>query len=69
MFLEWWMLLAFVVWWFVSIWDVKRTVYNEGVSGAVDMLVSEGYIKFDDNDELIGLCNIHKLKPVNTESK
>lgn len=68
MFLDWWMLLAFAVWWFASLWDIKRTAYNDGVSGAVDMLISDGYIKLDDNDEVIGLCNIHKHKPPNKES-
>jgi len=69
MFLDWWMLLAFAAWWFLSLWDIKRTVYAEGVSGAVDMLVSEGYIKFDDNEELIGLCNIYKLKSTQKETE
>ena len=62
MFLEWWMIGALAVWWFVSLWDIRRTVFDEGVATAVQGLVDNGYIEIDDNDEVIGLCNSHKLR-------
>jgi len=62
MFLEWWMIGVLLLWWFASIWDVRRSVFDEGAEAAVQGLIDAGYIDVDDNDEVIGLCNIHKRR-------
>ena len=62
MFLEWWMIGVMFVWWLVSIWDIRRSVFEEGAESAIQGLIDAGYIDVDDNDEVIGLCNSHKLR-------
>ena len=62
MFLEWWMIGVMFVWWLVSIWDIRRTSFEEGAETAVQGLMDGGYIYVDDNDEVIGLCNAHKQR-------
>lgn len=62
MFLEWWMIGALAVWWFVSLWDIRRSVFDEGAAYVVQDLVDNGYIEITDENEIIGLCNSHKLR-------
>jgi len=62
MFLEWWMIAVMFAWWLVSVWDISRDVFDEGATAAVQGLIENGYIDLDDNNEVIGLCNSHKLR-------
>ena len=62
MFLEWWMISILLLWWFVSLWDIRRTVFEDGAQTAIQELIDAGYIDVDDNDEVIGLCNSHKVR-------
>lgn len=62
MFLELWMIGVLALWWLISLWDIRRTVFNDGAEAAIQGLIDSGYIDVDDNDEVIGLCNAHKIR-------
>lgn len=60
MFLEWWMIGLMAAAWLYSVINHGQISFRNGAEAVVVGLHEEGYIKFDDNGEIIGLCNRHK---------
>ena len=57
MFLEWWMILTVGVVWLASILSYGTSSFNEGAVSVIDKLREVGYIRIDEDGEIIGLCN------------
>ena len=57
MFLEWWMILTVGVFRLASILSYGTSSFNEGAVSVIDKLREVGYIRIDEDGEIIGLCN------------
>jgi hypothetical protein len=57
MFLEWWMILTIGVVWIVSILSYGSSSFTEGAISVMARLQEVGYIRIDEEGEIIGLCN------------
>jgi hypothetical protein len=57
MFLEWWMILTVGVVWLVSVISYGSSSFNEGATAAIAGLHEIGYIRIDEDGNVIGLCN------------
>jgi len=57
MFLEWWMILTVGAVWIASVLSYGTSSFNEGAVSVIDKLREVGYIRIDEDGEIIGLCN------------
>jgi predicted RNA polymerase sigma factor len=57
MFLEWWMILMLGVIWIASILSYGSTSFTEGAVAVMSRLQEVGYIRIDEDGEIVGLCN------------
>lgn len=57
MFLDWWMIAIMTLVWFFSIINHGRVSFRTGAEALMAGLHEEGYIEFDKDGEIIGLCN------------
>lgn len=57
MFLSWWMLTILGLFWFVSITVHGRISFETGATAVITKLDDAGYIKLNDDGNIIGLCN------------
>ena len=57
MFLEWWMILTVGAVWIASVLSYGTSSFNEGAVSIIAKLQEVGYIRVDEDGEIIGLCN------------
>jgi len=57
MFLEWWMILTVGVVWLLSVLSYGSSSFTEGAISVMSRLQEVGYIRIDEDGEIIGLCN------------
>lgn len=60
MFLEWWMIGLLSGVWLYSVINHGQVSFRNGAESIMLALKDEGYIDFDDEGEIIGLCNKHR---------
>ena len=62
MFLEWWMIGVLSAFWIYSVINHGQVSFRNGAEAVMAGLHEEGYIKFDKDGEIVGLCNSHKYR-------
>lgn len=62
MYFEWWMILIMAGWWFISVRSICKAAMEVGGNNTIEVLLENGFIELDENDEIVGLCNSDKLK-------